>query len=316
MLFRTLILKTSELGFVRRLVTQSFIFRPLVRRFVAGETLEEAIAAAEVLAKDGFGVSLDLLGENVATLEEARAGRDAYIEVIDGIEKSRFTENINISIKLTALGLDQSLEEAETNFRLLLTKAAEHDIFVRADMEASDYTEQTIAMVERVYKDHSNTGTVLQSMMRRSPDDVQRLIKLGCRVRVVKGAYLEDETVAYKEKAQVDAAYIEMSKTLLKNGSYPAIATHDEDIVKPLLNFIKEEKIEPARYEWQMLYGIRPDLQQKLLEDGHNVRVYVPYGSQWYPYFSRRLAERPANMLFIMKALLKGKGSKKALKGH
>ena len=316
MLFRTLILKTSELGFVRSLVTKSFLFRPLVHRFVAGETLEEAITAAEVLAKDGFGVSLDLLGENVATLEEARAGRDAYIEVIDGIAKSRFAEKINISIKLTALGLDQSLEEAETNFRLLLTKASEHDIFVRADMEASDYTEQTMAMVERVYADLPNTGTVLQSMMRRSPDDVQRLIKLGCRVRMVKGAYLEDEKVALQDKSQVDDAYISMTKTLLKESDYPAIATHDEEIVKPLLDFIEQEKIDRANYEWQMLYGIRTDLQQKLLEDGHNVRVYLPYGSQWYPYFSRRLAERPANLLFIMKALLKGKGSKKALKGR
>lgn len=305
MLFRTLILKTSALKPVKALVTRSFLFRPLVRRFIAGDTLDEAMKVAEELMDQGLFVTLDLLGENVATVEEAEKSTSAYIEIVDRIAKSRHKDGINISIKLTALGLDQGDDVAEKNYRRLLEVAKPHNIFVRADMEASEYTERTIAMLERVFPDFPNTGTVLQSYMKRTEADIERAIKLGCRIRIVKGAYLEPETVAFQEKAVVDEKYVEGAKQLMTRAHYPAIATHDESIVATLKAFASGEAIEKSRFEWQMLYGIRRDLQNSLRDEGYNVRVYVPYGSQWYPYFTRRLAERPANMLFIAKSLFK-----------
>jgi proline dehydrogenase len=245
------------------------------------------------------------LGENVASVDEATKSTDAYIEVIERIAKSAKKDKINISIKLTALGFDQGDEVAEANYRRLLQAALPHGIFVRADMEASEYTERTIAMLERVFPDLPNTGTVLQSYMKRIDSDVDRLIKLGCRVRIVKGAYLEPEDVAFQDKQVVDAKYLEAAKKLLRAGHYPAIATHDESIIDHMKSFAAAEGIPKEAFEWQMLYGIRRDLQDKLRDEGFNVRVYVPYGAQWYPYFSRRLAERPANMFFIAKSLFK-----------
>jgi proline dehydrogenase len=308
MLFRTLILKTAGSKAVQKLVTGSKLFRPLVRRFVAGETLDEAMDAAETQADQGLMSTLDLLGENVSTLEEANLGLEAYIEVVERIAQSRHKELINISIKLTALGLDQDTAIAEQNLRTLLSRAEQNNIFVRVDMEASDYTELTVAMIERVWDDHKLVGTVMQSMMKRMDSDINRLLKLGARMRIVKGAYLEGPEVAIQDKAEVDQAYIDGAKRLLKEGTYPAIATHDQAIVETVSKFVKEQNIEPATFEWQMLYGIRRDLQASLKQQGHNVRIYIPYGSQWYPYFSRRLAERPANVFFIIKTLFKDRG--------
>ncbi len=305
MFFRTLILRTAGLRPIKSLVTKSFLFRPLVRRFIAGETLDEAIKVAEELAAQGFGSSLDLLGENVATLEEANASKRAYIEIIERIAQSPHKDKINISIKLTALGLDQGEDKAEANFRELLAAALPHGIFIRADMEGSPYTERTIEMIERVYGEFPITGTVLQSMLHRTRDDVARLNKLGCRLRMVKGAYLEGPEVAYQEKAKVDEEYIWCAKEMLQHTNYPALATHDESIVNALKPFIKENQIPAERFEWQMLFGIRRDLQEGLLKEGFNVRIYIPYGGEWYPYFTRRLAERPANVLFIMKSLVR-----------
>lgn len=304
-MFRSLILKASALKPVRALVTRSALFRPVVRRFIAGDTLEDALAAAEALAATGLNVSLDLLGENVGSAEEAATSTDHYIALIERIAASGHCAKINISIKLTALGLDQGDEVAENNFRRLLTQAANADVFVRADMEASEYTERTLAMIERVYPDFPNTGTVLQSYLVRTEQDIERLIRLGCRVRIVKGAYLEPETVAFQEKSVVDEHYVSGAKRLMQASHYPAVATHDEAIISTLKAFAEAECIDKAAFEWQMLYGIRRDLQDSLRSEGYNVRVYVPFGSQWYPYFSRRLAERPANMLFIVKSLFK-----------
>lgn len=305
MLFRTLILKASSWKPVKSIVTKSFLFRPMVSRFIAGETLDQAMDVAESLAKTGLKVTLDLLGENVESTEEANQSRMAYEEIVLRIAQSEYRDNVNISIKLTALGLDQGVDVAETNFNSLLALAEPHNIFVRVDMEASDYTQRTIEMIERVFPIHRNTGTVLQSYLKRTQSDVDSLIALGCRLRIVKGAYLEPEEIAFKEKSTVDAKYVAAAKNLLVNGNYPAIATHDESIINELKAFVEVEKIDKSRFEWQMLYGIRRDLQESLLKSGYNVRVYVPYGSQWYPYFSRRLAERPANMFFIVKSLLR-----------
>jgi proline dehydrogenase len=304
MLFRTLILRASGLRLVKTLVTRSFLFRPLVRRFIAGETLDTALAAADESAAQGFFVSLDLLGENVSSLAEAERERDAYLALIERIGRSPHRDRINVSIKLTAIGLDQGDDVAERHYRKILAAAAKLDMFVRADMEGSPYTERTIAMVERVFPDFPNTGTVLQSYLHRTPDDIERLIRLGCRVRIVKGAYLEPPEVAIQEKSGVDRAYVEGAKRLLSGAKYPAMATHDEAIVTKLRAHIAAEGIPAAHYEWQMLYGIRRDLQERLRAEGENVRVYIPFGAQWYPYFSRRLAERPANLFFIARAAL------------
>lgn len=304
MLFRTLILQASALPFVKRFVRESRLFRPIVRRFIAGETLDDAMSAARSLVDEGFRVSLDLLGENVATLDEAHAATAAYQEVLDRIAASPQREMINISIKLTALGLDQGDHVAESNYRDLLQTATKSGTFVRADMEASEYTARTVEMVESVHRSFPNTGTVLQSYLYRTDNDLERLIAAGIRVRIVKGAYLEPPEVAFPEKSDVDAKYLEQAKKLLLRGHYPAIASQDEGLINRILQFVEARGIEKDRFEFQMLYGIRRDLQHRLLAAGYRVRIYIPYGEAWYPYFSRRLAERPANLLFITRSLL------------
>lgn len=306
MLGRSLILKTAAWKPVERLVRRSFLFRPLVRRFIAGDTLEEAMVHVEKLAANGLATTLDYLGENTASEAEALAAKATYIAMLERIAQSPHRDKINISIKLTQCGLDQGEAFAEENFREVLTVAAKSDTFVRVDMESSDYTERTIAMIERVFPDHPNTGTVLQSYLYRTPDDTERLIRLGCRVRIVKGAYLEPDTVAFREKSKVDEAYIEIAKQFMSRGNYPAIATHDAKIIDALKAYAKAENIDRSRFEFQMLYGIRRDLQDGLRDEGYPVRVYVPFGDMWYPYFTRRLAERPANAFFILKSLFKG----------
>lgn len=302
---RALILKTAALPPIERLVRNSFVFRPLVRRFIAGDTLEEAMKASEALCAKGLHVTLDYLGENTHSESEAIQAKNTYIDMAHRIAKSEHAAMMNISIKLTQCGLDQGEPFAERNFRELLDVASGYGMFVRVDMEASEYTERTIAMIERVFPEFPNTGTVLQSYLYRAMDDVRRMIRLGARVRVVKGAYLEPASVAHPSKADVDRTYVEMAKLLMKEGNYPAIATHDEKIITELQAYAVAEGIAKDRFEWQMLYGIRRDLQDKLVAEGYRVRVYIPYGDKWYPYFTRRLAERPANGLFILKSLFR-----------
>ena len=294
------------------MVRRSWLFRPLVRRFIAGDTLEEALGNCRPLLEQGLKVSLDYLGENTKSEAEALQAKATYIRMLEEIRKvapktqEDDLEPLNISIKLTQCGLDQGDEFAERNYRDVLEAAQRLDNFVRVDMEASEYTERTIQMMERVAPAHRNTGTVLQSYLYRTDDDLERILKLGLRVRLVKGAYLEAASIAYPEKEKVDAAYLRQAEALLERGTYPAIATHDEKIIQHVCRFAKDRGIAPSRFEFQMLYGIRRDLQQKLHEQGYNVRVYVPYGDSWYPYFTRRLAERPANGLFILKSLFRG----------
>lgn len=304
-LTRAIILKTAALGPVERLVRRSFLFRPVVKRFIAGDTLEEALSQTEGLCERGFLASLDNLGENTTDEAAARAASEGYCRMLDRISGSEHRPAINISIKLTQCGLDLGDDFAEKQLREVLTFAAQRENFVRVDMEASAYTERTIAMMERVFPDHSNTGTVLQSYLHRTTDDCHRLIRLGCRVRLVKGAYLEPASIAFQSKAKVDEMYFDQSKVLIQEGNYPAIATHDEKIIRAVCAWANGERIPKERYEFQMLYGIRRDLQDELREAGYNVRVYVPFGDSWYPYFTRRLAERPANVGFIVKAALR-----------
>lgn len=308
MLSRTLILKTSALKPVEKLVRKSFFFRPLVRRFIAGDTLDEAMASSQVLLDRGFKVTLDMLGENTKTEAEALAAKSTYIAMLDriGAQTAEPVETCNISIKLTQCGLDLGNDFATQSYREVLAAAKTHGAFVRVDMEASAYTARTIDIVTGALKDFDNTGTVLQSYLIRTDEDVQTMVDLGARVRLVKGAYLEPATVAYQDKRDVDAAYIRQARKLLREAHYPAIATHDERIILELNGFVEDMKIDKARFEYQMLYGIRRDLQDRLLKEGYNVRVYVPFGEAWYPYFTRRLAERPANAFFILKSLFKG----------
>jgi proline dehydrogenase len=282
---------------IRKFVSSNPAARRVARRFVAGEELDEALLVAHVLNKRHIAVSLDHLGENVAAAAEAEAAARAYITILDRIAAER--AEANISIKLTALGLDISEDLCHEHLRLVLRRAAELGIFVRVDMEGSDYTQRTMDLVLEQRRDLDNVGTVIQSMLHRSPEDVEALIASRTRVRLVKGAYLEPPSLAYPKKADVDAAYITLMHALLERGVYPAIATHDERILADACQFAAERGIARARFEFQMLYGIRRDLQERLAREGYNVRVYVPYGTQWYPYLTRRMAERPANLVFI-----------------
>jgi proline dehydrogenase len=333
MLVRSLILKTSSRKSVERMVRHWRMFRPLVKRFIAGDTLDEALQASKVLLNKGFFVTLDYLGENTKSEKEAFAATQTFVQMLQEIAKvtpnpipsspvaagvtnlgsgisdlgSSFTpEPLNISIKLTQCGLDLGDRAAEQNYRDVVLAAKEKNNFVRVDMESSDYTERTLRIVEKVWRDLPNTGTVLQSYLKRTDQDVKHVIDIGLRVRLVKGAYLEPATVAFADKKHVDEAYVREAKELISRGHYPAIATHDENIIHELLRYIKTEQIDKSSFEFQMLYGIRRDLQDSLLKGGYNVRVYVPFGDQWYPYFTRRLAERPANAFFILKSLFKG----------
>ncbi len=304
MVFRTLVLKLAAFKPFERL-TKSKMFRPLVNRFVAGEDVDTALKIGEEYCARGYFVSMDLLGENVATKEEADRETDAYIAMAEKIAKSPQRDRMNISIKLTALGQDLGDDVCTENYRRILDVCKPHDIFVRADMEASQYCQRTIDIIERLFPTYKNCGTVLQAYLHRTPSDIQKMIGMRARVRIVKGAYLEPDTVAYQSKEKVDEMYLQAAKTLLLDGFYPAIATHDIKMIEPLKAFIKENNIPKERYEFQMIYGVRRDLQEQLLAEGYNIRIYIPFGAAWYPYFSRRLAERPANMLFILKSLFK-----------
>ena len=275
------------------------------RRFIAGETIDEALIAARAVEAQGLTLTLDLLGESVGNLDEARAASQGYIRIIETIVASGVERNI--SLKLTQLGLDLDRAHTVDNLRRILELAQQHDFFVRVDMENSPYTDATLDIVETMWQHgYRNVGTVLQSCLLRSEKDLARLNALGMRVRLVKGAYREPRDVAFQQKADVDAAFARMTETLLREGHYPAIATHDEAMIGVTTAFAAQAAIPNDRYEFQMLYGIRRDLQARLMREGYRVRVYVPFGTQWFPYFMRRLGERPANVGFVVRGILKG----------
>ena len=283
---------------VKDFVIHNRATRGVSRRFVAGEKLEDAISATRVLNGRGLHVSLDHLGENVSDEREAVAAARDYITILDSIKQAGV--DANISIKLTALGLDISQELCERNVEQILTHAAQFPIFVRIDMEGSPYTERTVDITLRMHERFEHVGTVIQSCLYRSKDDVEQLIAQGVRVRLVKGAYREPHEVAFQQKSEVDHNYIRLMKPLLLRGNYPALATHDEGIINAACKFARENGIDTSAFEFQLLYGIRRDLQDKLVSQGYQVRIYVPYGSQWYPYLMRRMAERPANLVFVL----------------
>jgi len=274
------------------------------RRFIAGESVREAIEAARQIQASGLAVTLDYLGEAVGTVGEADAATRAYLAMLDEIAAAGIERNI--SLKLTQLGLTIDRATSVDNLRRILDIGAAKSFFVRIDMEDSPYTAVTLDVFETMWQQgYRNVGVVLQSYLRRSETDAARMNSLGARVRLVKGAYKEPKDVAYQTKADVDAAFVRIMQLLLADGTYPAIATHDPAMLAATRAFATDRAIDPAQYEFQMLYGIRRDLQLSLAQAALRVRVYVPFGREWFPYFMRRLGERPANIGFVIRGMLR-----------
>lgn len=297
-----LYLSTSE-GF-KNFLTRFKSFNNVTRRFVAGEEMAQAVEAIRQLNGKGISATFDHLGESISKEEETRAEVMEYQRLIDAIETNSL--NSNVSVKLTQLGLDISSDLCYANTRAIVEAAKARENFVRIDMEDSTKTDATLDIFRRLRAEFDNVGIVVQSYLYRTEKDVEELLRLGARIRLCKGAYKEPESVAFQKKADVDANYVKVMKMLLPSGIYHGIATHDPNMIDATKQFAKEAGIAPDKFEFQMLYGIRRDLQESLVKEGYRMRVYVPYGKFWYPYFMRRLAERPANIWFVMKNMLKG----------
>jgi proline dehydrogenase len=294
----------AGIGLLRR-VASRYGMAPgygFARRFVAGETTAEALAVARTLADRGFALSLDFLGESVATHDLADAATREYVTLVRHVVEAGIERNL--SLKLTQIGLDVDRATAIDNLRRVLEAADPHGFFVRIDMESSSYTEATLQILETLWSlGHRQLGTVIQSCLLRSPADVDRLNRLGSRVRLVKGAYREPPSVAHRRLREVDEAYLALSARLLDANPYPAFATHDPAMIAGVKALAAARGVGSDRYEFQMLYGVRRDLQTSLKAEGFRVRIYLPFGQQWYPYFMRRLGERPANVGFVLRSL-------------
>ncbi|MBV8696049.1 MAG: proline dehydrogenase family protein [Chloroflexi bacterium] len=303
-MFKETLLLFAQNQQLRDFVTHNPTTRNVSRRFVAGEALNEAVQATRVLNSKSIQATLNLLGENVSDEKQARAATQTYITMLDAIKQADI--DANISVKLTALGLDISQPLCEENTRAILQHAQHGPIFVCIDMEESRYTEQTVDITLRMHEQFGHVGTVIQAYLYRSMQDIERLTAQNVRVRLVKGAYKESKAVAFQHKSEVDINYAKLMMPLLVHGNFPAIATHDEAIIDATCTYVSDYGISKSAFEFQMLYGVRRDLQEKLVHQGYNVRVYVPYGSQWYPYLIRRMAERPANLMFVMSNMLRG----------
>jgi proline dehydrogenase len=290
----------SERQGIFNFVRRNGLARKFASRFVAGETIESGVAAARELSHRGITGSLDLLGESVTAEVEAAAARDQYLTMLDRMAESGV--EVNVSVKLTQMGLDVGEEICHANMLRILDKAKALQGFVRLDMEGSEYTQRTLDFfADRLFTDYgAHCGVVIQAMLRRSEQDVSDLIAMGARVRLCKGAYLEPASVAFPDKADVDRSYVRLMQQLMRDGNYPGLATHDEAIIRHAREFAREKSIGSERFEFQMLYGVRRDLQERLRQAGYHMRVYIPFGTQWYPYLMRRLAERPANIAFLL----------------
>jgi len=290
----------SERRGIFNFVRRNGMARKFASRFVAGETIETGVQAAKELARRDITPSLDLLGESITAEAEAVAARDLYLEMLDQMAASGV--QVNVSVKLTQMGLDIDEALCQANMVRILDRAKALGGFVRLDMEGSAYTQRTLDFFsQRLYEAYGvHCGVVIQSMLRRSERDVEDLIAMRARVRLCKGAYLEPPEVAFPAKADVDRSYVKLMQRLLTAGNYPGLATHDEAIIRRAREFVGRERIGSDRFEFQMLYGVRRDLQVRLRRAGHNMRVYIPFGTQWYPYLMRRLAERPANIAFLL----------------
>ncbi len=300
---RALFLWASQRRSLGWLATAFPLTRRMVRRFVPGDQLADALRTLDSLAAQGMRWTVDVLGESVKSREMATAAADRYLETLDALAERGL--EANVSLKLTQMGLDVDRDFCLENVRRIVLRAKEVGAFVRIDMEDHTKTEVTLGIVRALHKDHAEVGAVIQSYLHRSAADVQALIDEQIRVRLCKGAYDEPATVAMRSREEVDRSYVELMERLLREGRYPALATHDERLVDQALEFVARNEIGPERYEFQMLYGIRRDLQERLVAQGQTVRVYVPYGSQWFPYYMRRLAERPQNVISILVSVLR-----------
>jgi len=301
---RNFLIALSRNAFMKRLVTSNFLARRVARRFVAGETWEDASLAMDRLMGEGMDIALDFLGENVHTPEEAHQATEAYLQVLHKLHERG--ENWYVSLKLTQIGMDLGEEICLANLERVLAEAARSNTFVRVDMEGSQYTELTCRLVEAAAQRHSNIGIVIQAYLRRSREDVARMNSKKIPVRLCKGAYSEPPTVAFQKRSEVNANYITLMEDLMLAGNNPSLATHDEAMIQATLECARRHGIPPEAYEFQMLCGIRKERQLRLHREGFRMRVYLPFGSDWYPYFMRRLAERPANLLFFLTALIRG----------
>jgi proline dehydrogenase len=300
---RSFFLFLSRLKWLRRWMETSSLAQRLATRFVAGETLEQALAVARRLNAEGITVTLDHLGESVSTLAEAAEARDVYLRTLNAIHQHGIQGNV--SLKLSQFGLDLSYEACLGNVDQLVSLAAALGSFVRIDMESSEYTSRTLDLVKTLHARYGATGVVIQSYLRRSQADIEALCAAQIRVRLCKGAYLEPPSVAFPAKADVDKSYFELTQYLLLHGTYPALATHDEALIGRIREFVKQRQIPRESFEFQMLYGIRRDLQRRLVAERFGMRLYVPFGKAWYPYYMRRLAERPANVFFMLRNLFR-----------
>ena len=303
-LMRKTLLALSESDKLYHFINSHEFSRNMAHRFIAGEGLDEAVEAIREVNRKKMIATFDHLGENVHNLDEARKAVEVYIRILDKIRETGIDSNV--SLKLTELGLDLDERACEENLGKILDKAESYRNFIRLDMEGSPYTERTLNLFKRLFPSRKNVGVVIQAYLYRSEKDIEDMIGLQARVRLCKGAYNEPPEVAFPKKKDVDDNYVKLMKRLLENGNYPGIATHDQRIIEETKAFAKEKKIDPTRFEFQMLYGIRRELQDELVKDGYNLRIYVPYGKKWYPYFMRRLAERPANLMFFFTSLIRG----------
>lgn len=303
-MLRSSLLWLSERPGIFNFIKNNNLAGKFASRFVAGESLDTGIQAVVKLNEAGLTATLDLLGESVFTREEAERSREEVVRILDRINELKL--DANVSIKLTQMGLDIDEEFCGNNLRQLLDVARKYETFVRIDMEGAEYTERTLRMFGDMYSEYGDlVGTVIQTCLYRSESDINNLVDLGARVRLVKGAYSEPGSIAFPKKQDVDDAFCDLTDVLLQRGNYPAFATHDEVMIEHAKRFAAKKNISVDRFEIQMLYGVRRDLQAKLRTEGYNVRVYVPYGTQWYPYLMRRLAERPANIAFIVGSVVR-----------
>lgn len=305
-MLRAAFIALSENRSLRHMAESSSLGHRVSGRFVAGTTVEEALKATQETNAHGMSVSLDNLGENVTNPDEARQSAQLYHELLDRIAERGL--DANVSLKLTHMGFDVDQQLAVDIVEKLVAHAREKQSFVRVDMEGSPYTQRTLDLVEQIHSRNGNrgaVGAVIQAYLRRSEGDIQNLILQRTRIRLCKGAYKEAPEIAFPDKADVDANYVKLMKILLKSGIYHGIATHDEEMIQATIAFAQAEKIPATAFEFQMLYGIRRDLQRELVRQGWRMRVYIPFGTEWYPYFMRRLAERPANVLFVARNLLR-----------
>jgi len=304
MVTKSALLYISRSEGFKKFLTRFQSFNNVTHRFVAGEELKDAVEAIRHLNEKEISASFDHLGESITSEAATRDEVSEYVRVLDSIQESGL--NSNVSVKLTQIGLDISETLTYDNARAIVEAAARYQNFVRIDMEDSPKTDSTIDIFKRLRSQFNNVGIVVQAYLYRTEKDIEDLLKAGARMRLCKGAYMEPESVAFPKKADVDSNFIKLMKLLLTSGLYHGIATHDENMIAATKEFARERGIAPDQFEFQMLYGVRRDLQDKLVSEGYRMRVYVPYGEFWYPYFMRRLAERPANVWFVVKNMMKG----------